>query len=121
MNASFELSRYQRVYLLRPGNLLSEHTNKQILKATDVCMSKGYVDFIIDMSGVQYINSVGLNLLIMLRERCQARGGQLIIVQASDTVMKLLTITRLDSIFHLVGSLERALGKLEVSPDDFSS
>ena len=108
MNPTWNLSLQNDIQLLQVGDLLSEYTNKEVLKKVDAQLRRGYADFIVDMSALNYINSVGLNLLIMLKERAEKKGGRLVLANSSPTVIKLLEMTKLYPLFELTDTLEAA-------------
>lgn len=66
---------------------------------------------IVDMSGIDYLDSSGLGLLLSLYREYGGAGGQLVLV-ASDTVDGILEITRLDDVFTTVDSLRGALARV---------
>ena len=108
INNDWQFSRHDKIQLLRVGDLISEDTIKEILANIDDCLTEGYVDYVIDLGSVDYINSVGLNLLIIVKERAKKNGGTLILAQASITVIKLLKMTKLYPLFELSDTVEAA-------------
>ncbi|MFE2571783.1 STAS domain-containing protein [Streptomyces mirabilis] len=63
---------------------------------------------ILDLTGVTFCDSSGLNSLIRLRRRAQDTGGQLILAAPPPQMMRLLTITGTGSVFPIYGSLAEA-------------
>lgn len=110
MNASWRLSPKGNIQVLEVGDLLSEPTMKDILKRIDLQMRSGHYNYVVDMSAVNYINSIGLNLLIVLKERTRKVGGRLILANCSPTVLRLLEMTKLQALFEITDSVEGALG-----------
>ncbi len=108
INNDWQLSRQDNIQLLRVGDLISEDTIKEILATIDACLAEGYVDYVVDLSSVDYINSVGLNLLIIIKERAKKKEGMVILAQASTTVIKLLKMTKLYPLFELSDTVEAA-------------
>jgi anti-sigma B factor antagonist len=108
MNNSWTLSHHQNIQLLRVGDLLSEHINKEVLKKVDAQLKQGFADYVIDMGMVNYINSLGLNLLIIIKERAKRSGGKVVLAQASLTVVKLLEMTKLYALHELAETVEAA-------------
>jgi anti-sigma B factor antagonist len=112
MNPSWELSLQENIQLLRVGDLLSEHTNKEVLRTVDDQIEQGFCDFVVDLSRVNYMNSVGLNLLILLRDRTQKHAGKIVLASPSPTVVKLFKLTRLYPLFELTDTVEAAFASL---------
>jgi len=72
---------------------------------------------IIDCSGTQFIDSTGLGLLMRMQKRCRQSGKHLVLSSTSPAVLKLLQMTRLNSLFTQVTGREDALNKiLNASP-----
>lgn len=67
---------------------------------------------IIDCSGTQFIDSTGLGLLMRAQKRCRQSGKHLVLVSASPAVVKLLQMTRLNSLFTQADGREEALNKI---------
>lgn len=67
---------------------------------------------IIDCSGAQFIDSTGLGLLMRMQKRCRQSGKHLLLAAASSAVLKLLQMTRLNTIFTQAASREEALNKI---------
>ena len=56
----------------------------------------------IDMSGVEFCDSTGMNVLLSCLRRVRERGGELEIAAPKPAVRKILQVTGLDSVFTLV-------------------
>ncbi len=67
---------------------------------------------IIDCGGAQFIDSTGLGLLMRMQKRCRQSGKHLVLSTVSPAVLKLLQMTRLNSIFTQAASREEALNKI---------
>ncbi len=63
---------------------------------------------IVDLSGIAYLDSSGLGLLLSLYREYGGAGGRLVLV-ASDTVDGILEITRLDDVFAKADTVSGAL------------
>ena len=57
---------------------------------------------VIDMSGVEFCDSTGMNVLLSCLRRARERGGELEIAAPRPAVRKILQVTGLDSVFTLV-------------------
>jgi anti-sigma B factor antagonist len=56
---------------------------------------------VIDMSGVEFCDSTGINVLLSCLRRARERGGELEIASPKPAVRKILQVTGLDSVFTL--------------------
>jgi len=57
---------------------------------------------VIDMSGVEFCDSTGMNVLLSCLRRARERGGELEIADPKPAVRKILQVTGLDSVFTLI-------------------
>jgi len=62
---------------------------------------------VLDLSGLEYLDSSGLGLLLSLSKEYNAEGGKLVLV-TNDTVNNILSLTRLNGIFSTADSLQQA-------------
>lgn len=65
---------------------------------------------VLDLSGVQSMNSSGLGMLIGALTTMKNSGGDLKIAAASDKIAGLLTITKLTTVFELFPTVKKAIG-----------
>ena len=84
-----------------------DEVNEKIAGGTRLCA--------VDISQVRYMNSTGVDVLITLLTKFRNKGGEIVLVNPSEQVRKLLIITKLNAIFHLAASLEEAVEKLKLS------
>ena len=66
---------------------------------------------IVDMSGVEFCDSTGMNVLLSCLRRVRERGGELEIASPKPAVRKILQVTGLDSVFTLVDDASRSRPK----------
>ena len=70
---------------------------------------KGTSLVILDMEGVEAIDSSGLGTILFLAKKCRALGGDLKIVSIRPEVKSVFEIVKFDKIFKLFTSLEDAV------------
>ena len=61
---------------------------------------------VLDISGVTFMDSTGLKVLVTIERRAQLAGGSFVLVGASPPVLRILALTGLDQVFLLKGSME---------------
>jgi len=57
---------------------------------------------IVDMSGVEFCDSTGMNVFLSSLRRARERGGQLELAAPRPAVRKILQVTGLDSVFTIL-------------------
>ena len=65
---------------------------------------------VLDLSGLQFMSSVGLGALVWLRRSCEARRATLRLACLSPTMLQLFKASALDKGFNLYPTLEKATG-----------
>jgi anti-sigma B factor antagonist len=63
---------------------------------------------IVDLSGIEYLDSSGLGLLLSLSKEYGLSGGKLVLV-TNETVDNILSLTRLNGIFATAPDIDQAL------------
>jgi anti-sigma B factor antagonist len=63
---------------------------------------------IIDLSGVPYMDSAGMGLVMNHYVRCQTRGSRLVVVGANSRVLDLFKVTKVDSVLPMAATMEEA-------------
>ena len=66
---------------------------------------------IFDLSGVPYMDSAGMGLVMNHYVHCQSRGSKLFVVGASGRLLDLFKVTKVDSVLPLAASVEEAEAK----------
>jgi anti-sigma B factor antagonist len=76
-------------------------------------IAAGTKGVVIDMSGVEFIDSTGLSVLLNGLRRVTRADGQLSLVVSNPTVLRLFEITRLDSTFDIQPTRDAALARVQ--------
>ena len=91
------------------GDLIGENDGTGVLAiATDAIQNK-IVKCVIDISSLRYINSSGIGVLITILTKFRNKGGEVYLLKPSESVQKLLVITKLNAIFQIAKTEEEAL------------
>jgi len=91
------------------GDLIGEDAGTQLVGAVNEAVDHKVMTCIIDISGLRYINSSGIGVLITILTKFRNKGGDVFLMNPSESVKKLLVITKLNAIFQVVQSEEEAL------------
>lgn len=106
---TYAIHEYEAIQVVQVNNLLNELENKIILQEVKDRMKKGFSEFIVDLSELSFMNSVGLNFLINMMNSSREKGGYLAVANANEQVINLLEITKLKNMFKLTQTVEEAL------------
>ena len=110
----FSIEAEQNVKVIHlTGSLISEYDSQGLLDEIAHCIEQGQSKFVIDLASLSSLNSSGLGVLINILTKARKAGGDAVIINVSETINKLLIITKLNSVFNFSGDLETAIKQLE--------
>jgi anti-sigma B factor antagonist len=66
---------------------------------------------VIDLNDVQYMDSLGLRVLVRAHRLMHRRGGSLAVVANAPLIRRILRLTGLDGLFSVCENLEHALAR----------
>lgn len=72
-------------------------------------VEKGERKFLIDFAQTGYIDSSGLGVLVSLSKKIREHGGELRLADLNDDLQTLFELTKLDTLFQIADTRERAL------------
>lgn len=91
------------------GDLIGENDGTGVLSIATDAIQKKVVKCVIDISNLRYINSSGIGVLITILTKFRNKGGEVYLLKPSESVQKLLVITKLNAIFQIAKTEEEAL------------
>ena len=69
------------------------------------------VRLIVDMSGVEFCDSTGINVLLAAHRHARERGGELQLASPGSATRKVLQVTGLESVFSVIEEPVRLPGQ----------
>ena len=69
------------------------------------------VQIVVDMSGVDFCDSTGMNVLLAAHRRAREQGGDLELAAPRPAVKKILQVTGLESVFTVHDDPAEAVGQ----------
>jgi anti-sigma B factor antagonist len=81
-------------------------------------ISRGNTAVVLDLTGVEFIDSTGLSVLLNGLRRITRAHGRMVIACANPTVLRLFEITRLDSTFEILASCDEAIERVRQAAAD---
>jgi anti-sigma B factor antagonist len=95
------------------GDLIGEDNGAQLVEVAAEAIQEQVLTCVIEIGQLRYINSSGIGVLITILTKFRNKGGEVFLMNPSDSVKKLLVITKLNAIFQTVQSEADALAKLK--------
>jgi anti-sigma B factor antagonist len=71
-------------------------------------VSEGSYDVVVNLEGVDFLDSTGLGVLVGALKRVKAHDGNLSLVCTQDKILKIFKITGLTKVFPIYESVEEA-------------
>ncbi len=96
------------------GNLMDKEQLVDLTNELDLYVEEGINLFVVNVAQLKHINSTGLSVLLTLLTKARNSGGELILAGIPKHLNKLLIITKLNSIFTIVDSVEDGIEALVV-------
>jgi anti-sigma B factor antagonist len=84
-------------------------TAPEFAQRLSAAIDSGKTAVVLDMAGVEFIDSTGLSVILNGLRRVTRQRGRMALVCTNPTVLRLFEITRLDTTFDIHESREEAL------------
>ena len=78
----------------------------------------GKTGVVLDLTGVEFIDSTGLSVLLNSLRRVTRARGAMVLACANPTVLRLFEITKLDSTFEILPNCDDAVARLRQAMAD---
>jgi len=102
-----KLPNYTRIQVLEEK--LDTHI-APILKSELVLVSgNGEKNIVLDLSKCRYCDSSGLSAILVANRLCKNASGTFVLTGLNDAVERLITISQLDTVLNIAGSVEEAV------------
>jgi len=83
------------------------------LKSELVLVSgNGEKNIVLDLSKCRYCDSSGLSAILVANRLCKNANGTFVLTGLNDAVERLITISQLDTVLNIAGSLDEAVKML---------
>lgn len=92
------------LYLSLTGDLIGSPDAQQLLASVNEHLGEDVTNCAVDLSGVRYINSTGIGVLVSLLTKFRSRGGEMVLINPADHPKKMLALTKLTNIFTVAAN-----------------
>jgi anti-sigma B factor antagonist len=103
MNFSHEI-KGNRLTITLSGDLIGEDNGASVIEVVSNAIQQKVLSCIVYISNLRYINSSGIGVLITILTKFRNKGGEVYLMKPSESVQKLLVITKLNAIFQIIQS-----------------
>jgi anti-sigma B factor antagonist len=84
------------------------YTSPRLKQELADAVEAGCTDVVVDLEGVNFIDSSGLGVLVSGLRRVKERSGTMRLVCTKDGILKIFRITGLDKVFPIFASADEA-------------
>lgn len=100
---SFSVEKKDNYVIIKTQAEKLDSTVSPDLKAEIVFQNgKGEKNLVLDLGDVKYVDSSGLSAILVANRLCKSCQGVLVVTGVQDSVMKLITISQLDTILNII-------------------
>lgn len=100
------------LYITLTGDLIGSPDTQQLLQVVDEHLGDATTHCAVDLSGIRYVNSTGIGVLVSLLTKFRSRGGEMVLINPTDHPKKMLVLTKLNNIFTLAADEAEARQQL---------
>ncbi|WP_207435895.1 STAS domain-containing protein [Sabulibacter ruber] len=97
------------------GDMIGGPETQRLMDLANTTIDDSLLLSAVDLSNVRFINSTGIGVLVSLLTKFRNRGGELILINPSEHIRKLLIITKLNAIFTIAENDTSAVQLLKES------
>ncbi len=94
-------SREGKVAQIALAGRMEAESREQLQTAGDQLIGEGATHIAVDLSGLTYISSAGIGVLVRLSSLLREKGGEVALCGASGVVLTVLQITRVITLFQM--------------------
>jgi anti-sigma B factor antagonist len=106
----FTVDKHEKYVLIKLNeSKLNSLISPQLKSEFILTNTEGQRNIILDLSSVKYSDSSGLGSLLVGHRICKNAEGSFIITGINDNIMRLVTISQLESVLTIVPSVEEAI------------
>jgi anti-sigma B factor antagonist len=109
VDLSFSTTDQGGVAVVQVGGEVDVYTAPQLRTALDEHIGRGHTRLVIDLDGVQFLDSTGLGVLVGRLKLVRTRDGWVRIVCTNERILRVFTITGLDKVFPIHDTIEDAV------------
>ncbi len=106
----FTVDKHEKYVLIKLNeNKLNSLISPQLKSELILTNTEGQRNIILDLSNVKYSDSSGLSSLLVGHRICKNAEGTFILTGINDNIARLITISQLENILTIVGTVDEAI------------
>ncbi|MBU0608581.1 MAG: STAS domain-containing protein [Armatimonadetes bacterium] len=103
---------HDEVKVFAPVGELDAYTGPELREELTTALDEGVRWLVLDMARVEYIDSVGLGIIVGAAKRTAERAGNLAVVASRPNVLRVFEISGTRELLNVVATLDEAQARL---------
>ena len=109
---TIESSRQGNVAVVQVAGKLDAGSAPAFESACEQHLREGSTHIVVDMSGLQYVSSMGLRSFLLIARQAKAKNGSVLLCGMNGFVKEVFDMTNVASLFPLFDNTAAAIGSL---------
>ena len=106
----FSIDKQEKYTIVKPEFEKIDSTVSPELKTEFITLNaEGSKHIILDLSAVKYVDSSGLSSILVANRLCGQKNGALVLSGVQSHVLKLITISQLETVLNILPTVEEAI------------
>lgn len=106
---TMESRQVEGVVIVCPRGFINAHTVRQFEQELNSALESGHFKIVINGSGLAYIASAGLGVIMGLIEEVRSRGGDIRLADLNETVMNIFEVLGFNHLCKVFGTEQDAV------------
>ena len=111
----YSIKKIGNLVVVRKNDYTQENENRALTHEVKSMLTENVKFVAVDLDGILYINSVGLNFMISMLTSTRKIGGDAVLISPNTTIIKLLEVTKLKDMFTIVDDINEAAKALQLN------
>ena len=105
----FQIEKFENHTLIKVlEEKLDTHISPTLKSELVLISGNGEKNIVLDLSSCRYCDSSGLSAILVANRLCKNSNGTFVLTGLNDAVERLITISQLDTVLNITGTLEEA-------------
>ena len=109
---TFSEQKTDGVLVLGVSGKIHTEASEELLKKLNALIDQGEWHLLLDLSGVDYINSSGLRVLLTVAKKLNGLSGKMVLATVTELIQQILRVSGCASVIGVYSSKEEALKAL---------
>jgi anti-sigma B factor antagonist len=110
MDLGLDVSQHGDLTVLSVRGEVDVYTAPRLREKLVELVAQGNYRIVVDLEGVDFLDSTGLGVLVGGLKRLRSHGGDMLLVATHQRILKVFEITGLTKVFSIHDSLDAAVG-----------